>query len=147
MLKNCSQEDIARIAKLAKTARAARDRLLSGIPEGALGEPQPMRGPRDPASSIGLDPLPPDHPARRGLEQAITALSDEARSELQALVWIGRGDYGAGQWDEAVAAASQATRPPPQTLAASANLHEYIEKGLYAVAAVVPKVMPKDAAC
>lgn len=134
MLKSCTDDDARRIADLAKTARQARDRILSEVAEGKFGEPRPMRGQHDPASDIGLEPLPHDHPARVALEQAVASLSDEALWELQALAWIGRGDYGAGQWETAVSAASRSPDASAQALADIANLHEEITKGLYEIA-------------
>lgn len=133
-MKSCSYEDARRIADLAKTARQARDRILSEVAEDKFGEPEPARGQHDPTSRIGLDPLPQDHPARMALNQAIASLSDEARWELQALAWIGCGDYGVGQWENAVAAASTSAGATAEALADNADLHEQITKGLYEMA-------------
>ncbi len=136
MLKNCTYDDAKRIADLAKTARQARDRILSEVAEGKFGELMPMRGQHDPASNIGLDPLPPGHPARIALEQAIASLTDEARWELETLAGIGRGDCGAAQWEKAVSTASLSATTSAQTLADNADLHEQITKGLYEIAAI-----------
>ncbi len=139
MLKSFSYAEARRVADLARIARQTRDRILSEVAEQKLGEPQPMRGRHDPASTIGLDPLPPDHPARIALEKEIASLSDEARCELQALVWIGDGSYGPAQWENAVSAASRPASPSAQLLADSADLHEQITKGLYEIAEALPK--------
>lgn len=139
MLKNCTYDDAERIAGLAKAARQQRDRILTEVAEAKFGEPKPARGQHDPTSTIGLDPLPLDHPARRALERAIASLPDEARWELQALVWIGCGDYGAGQWNKAVDIASRSPNASVETLAANADLHEHITKGLYEIAAISSK--------
>jgi len=141
MLKSCTEDDARHIADLAKTARQARDRILSEVAEDKFGEPRPARGEHDPASGIGLQPLPPDHPARLALERALASFSDEARWELQALVWIGRGDYGAGQWENAVSTASTSAGASAQALADTADLHEQITKGLYEI-----RTSPKGAA-
>lgn len=133
MLKSFTNADARRIADLAKTARQARDRILSEVAEDKFGEPRPARGEHDPTSGIGLQPLPLDHPARIALEQAVASLPDEARWELQALVWIGSGDYGAEQWENAVSAASTSAGASTQALADIANLHEQIAKGLYEI--------------
>ena len=141
MLKSCTHDDARRIADLAKAARQVRDRILSEVAEGKFGEPRPARGQHDPVSGIGLEPLMPNHPARVALERAVASLSDQARWELQALIWIGRGDYGAAQWESAVAAASTSGGATAQALADIANLHEEITKGLYGIA-----TSPKGAA-
>ncbi|GIK48096.1 MAG: hypothetical protein BroJett013_07930 [Alphaproteobacteria bacterium] len=46
-----------------------------------------------------------DNPAQRELRAAIAGLNSDARAQLVALVWLGRGDYEAADWSEAVDAA------------------------------------------
>lgn len=43
-----------------------------------------------------------DNPAGRELHDAIASLNDEARVTLVALTWLGRGDYEASEWREAL---------------------------------------------
>lgn len=135
MLQSLSYDEAKQVAELAKTARGMRDWILTEIAEDKLGEPRPARGQHDPAGNIGLEPLPASHPARLALEQRIASLSDEARWELQALAWIGRGDYSAGQWDKAVSTASTSAEASVQMLTDNADLHDHITKGLYEIAA------------
>ena len=47
----------------------------------------------------------PDNPARMSLEKTINNLSDEQRNTLVALTWVGRGDYSAAEWKEALSVA------------------------------------------
>jgi len=48
-----------------------------------------------------------DNPVQRELSVAIRQLSEEAKASLVALAWVGRGDYGASEWSEALAAARE----------------------------------------
>jgi hypothetical protein len=132
MLEAITVQNVRQIADLAKEARIVRDRALLELPERELGEPNPQRGEHNAAAGLGFDPLPANHPARLALRNAVLALSDEARSELLALAWIGRGEYGAKDWPRAVpAAAALLASAGADLLAEEANLHEQLTKGLY----------------
>lgn len=48
-----------------------------------------------------------DNPVARELSDAIDALNTDAKAALVALTWLGRGDYDAEEWDEALAAARE----------------------------------------
>ncbi len=132
MLESITVKQVKQIADLANKARIASDRALVELPERDLDEPKLARGEHNPAATIGLDPLPADHPARVALRNAVAALSDEARVELLALIWVGRGEYGFKDWQRALAAAT-ATRPAADSaiLTEQADLHELLAKGLY----------------
>jgi len=132
MLQAITVQEVRQIADLAKEARSARDRALVELPERDLGEPNPQRGEHNPAAGIGFVPLPVDHPARIALRSAVAALSDEARSELLALAWIGRGEYAAKDWQRAAsAAATLLASAGAELLADEADLREQLTKGLY----------------
>ena len=139
MFENCTQDDVRRIAALAKDARRVADQLLSEVSEKKFAEPRPMRGERSRPDVISLGLLPPGHPARVALEAAIAALSNEGRWELRALSWIGQGDYGAADWSDAVAAASRSPTATVDALADEADLHEHLTKGFYEVLAPSPR--------
>lgn len=49
----------------------------------------------------------PDNPNRRELAGAIAALDEDAKAALVAMVWLGRDDYEAAEWSEALAAARE----------------------------------------
>lgn len=134
MLEKLTTSQAERIADLAEDARRARDESLSSFSERGLGEPEPARGEHNPAGAMGLDPLPPDHPARVALQNAFAGLRPEARWELQALVWVGRGDYGAKDWSEAVTAASTSANASIEALVDNPDLHNLVMKGLYDLA-------------
>ena len=49
----------------------------------------------------------PDNPTTQELRDAIDGLNIDEREELLALVWLGRGDYNAENWSEALQLARQ----------------------------------------
>jgi hypothetical protein len=51
-----------------------------------------------------------DNPAQSELAEAIDALDTDAKASLVALVWLGRGDYDAGEWADALASAHERAR-------------------------------------
>ena len=70
------------------------------------------------------------------LRELINDLNVDEAAELVALAWIGRGDYDAAEWDEAVTAARQ--RPNGKTskyLMGMPMLGDYLEEGLEAIGA------------
>jgi hypothetical protein len=131
MLERMAIEEVKRIAGLAKAAREARDLMLEKISDEALGQPAPARGEHNPMATLGLDPLPAEHPARRALNEAIDGLPPGARCELLALMWIGRNDYGIAEWDRAMADATTAFEVTAETLMEEADLSAFLLKGLY----------------
>ncbi len=131
MLESLTVGDVKRISELAKAARDVRDEILRPVREQDLGQLNPARGKHDPATALGLDPVPFDHPARKVLREALDALSTPARRELLALVWMGRGDYGAAQLDKAVADAGLITDLSVDRFTSEADLHELLMKSLY----------------
>jgi len=48
-----------------------------------------------------------DNPTGRELRAAIAGLDVDARTTLVALAWLGRGDYDAAEWRDALAAARE----------------------------------------
>lgn len=68
---------------------------------------------------------------RRGLVSFIDALDDDEKAELVALVWIGRGDYGAREWLVTVAEArSRRETETSAYLLGIPLLGDYLEDGL-----------------
>ncbi len=67
------------------------------------------------ADDRGVDVLEsgPDNPTGRELQGAIAGVNDDARRALVALAWLGRGDFGADEWSEALAAAAAAAHDGP----------------------------------
>lgn len=70
------------------------------------------------------------------LRALIEDLNVDEATELVALAWIGRGDYDASEWDEALAAArQQSARRTARYLMGMPMLGDYLEEGLEALGA------------
>jgi len=66
------------------------------------------------------------------LKQRIAALSDDARHELMALMWVGAGEFAAAQWDDALTRAlSESSAGDGDFLAENSQLHDFLMKGLF----------------
>jgi hypothetical protein len=71
-----------------------------------------------------------DNPVQRELNAAIRQLSADAKATLVALAWLGRGDYDASEWPEAVAAARERGEASAvRYLTGLPLLGDYIEDG------------------
>jgi len=76
----------------------------------------------------------PDNPTEQELRDAIDGLGIPERQELLALMWLGRGDYDAESWSEALQQARQ-TQSASETayLLGTPLLGDYIEGGVAAL--------------
>jgi hypothetical protein len=71
-----------------------------------------------------------DNPTRRELAAAIAGLDVDAQAALVALAWLGRGDYGAEDWEEALAAARERGEAATwRYLTGLPLLGDYLEEG------------------
>ena len=65
------------------------------------------------------------------VKEAIDDLNEDEQIELVALTWVGRGDFSAEQWDEAVTAARDARSDhTAEYLLGIPVLSDYLEEGL-----------------
>lgn len=74
--------------------------------------------------------------AEEELRELINDLNVDEAAELVALAWLGRGDYGASEWAEALAAARD--RPHRRTaryLLGLPQLADWLEEGLEVIGA------------
>ena len=70
-------------------------------------------------------------PVREELVAAIRGLDEDARAELVALAWLGRGTYDLDEWQEAVATArSEHKKRAAEYLLGLPLLGDYLEDGL-----------------
>lgn len=70
------------------------------------------------------------------LRELINDLNVDEAAELVAMVWIGRGDYEAAEWEEAVAEARQrGNRRTASYLLGLPTLAEWLETGLEQIGA------------
>jgi hypothetical protein len=100
--------------------------------------------PADPDAAEGSDPVDdderevlfdtPDNPTEQELRDAIDGLNVDEREELLALMWLGRGDYDAQGWPEALRQARD-TRSSSETeyLLGTPLLADYLEEGVEAL--------------
>lgn len=114
------------LEKLAYIAEKAReyDAEAPIDPEAAAGS-----NPADDAErQILLDT--PDNTTAEELRGAIDALNLDEREELLALMWLGRGDYDAAGWPEALRQARE-TRTASETdyLLGTPLFGDYLEEG------------------
>ncbi len=70
------------------------------------------------------------------LRELIADLNVDEAAELVALAWIGRGDYDASEWSDALAAARErADRRTAKYLLGMPQLADWLEEGLEALGA------------
>ena len=100
--------------------------------------------PVDPDAATGSDPADdderqilldtPDNPTAQALRDASDGLNIDEGEELLALLWLGRGDYDAQSWPEALRQARE-TRSSTETeyLVGTPLLGDYLEEGVEAL--------------
>ncbi len=75
-----------------------------------------------------------DNPTLKELVAAIRSLNEDERIELLALMWVGRGDFEAEEWGEALAtAAERHNGREAKYLVGTPLLGDYVEEGLTAL--------------
>jgi Protein of unknown function (DUF3775) len=76
----------------------------------------------------------PDNPTEQELRDAIDGLNIDEREELLALLWLGRGDYDAQSWLEALQQARETgTTTEADYLLGTPLLGDYLEEGVEAL--------------
>ena len=76
----------------------------------------------------------PDNPTAQELRDAIVSLNIDEREELLALVWLGRGDYDAQSWPEALQQARDSGNAhEARYLLGTPLLADYLEEGAAAL--------------
>jgi hypothetical protein len=96
------------------------------------GDSDPDEG-SNPVDDNNLDTLEDqaDDPVREELVGAIRGLDEDARAELIALAWLGRGTYDLDEWPEALATAkSEHRKRAAEYLLGLPLLGDYLEDGL-----------------
>ena len=103
-----------------------------------LDDPMPGSNPADDRELMILQDTP-DNPVRDELAGALGSLNDDQLTELLALLWVGRGDYGFETWNEAVRQARFAkNRRVVRYLIGTPMLGDLIEEGLAELGVYVP---------
>lgn len=68
------------------------------------------------------------------IKHTVNGLESDQQQELVALMWLGRGDYSAEEWDDAVKTARDSwTKRTSEYLAATPLVADYLEEGLSAL--------------
>ncbi|HSK38336.1 MAG TPA: DUF3775 domain-containing protein [Arenibaculum sp.] len=131
-MSSLSVDQVKRVAELSAHAVQVRDRLVNKIYDLDLGE-QPRERDRNPTDLDSLQILDSvDSAEYRALKDYIGSLSAEQREELETVMLIGRGDFSAGQWDDAMATARSVPDASDVTyVAEKVALRAYLMKGLY----------------
>jgi hypothetical protein len=96
------------------------------------GDSDPDEG-SNPVDDNNMDVLEDqaDDPVREELVGAIRGLDEDARAELIALAWLGRGTYDLDEWQEALATAkSEHRKRAAEYLLGLPLLGDYLEDGL-----------------
>ena len=89
-------------------------------------------GPDDDEREVLLDT--PDNPTEQELRDAIDGLGPPERQELLALTWLGRGDYDADSWPDALREAAQSTiANVTDYLVGTPLLGDFLEEGASAL--------------
>ena len=125
MLKQITVEKVGAIADLAREASAAHDRLLDKM--------RVMDQNDDKAEVVerlaGMEGVQDGRLDR--LREEIESLTPAQRSELLAVMLVGRGDFTAGEWDTALTEASGVGDTASAVrMADTVQLHPYLTKGL-----------------
>ncbi len=95
MLKELNRDQAQFVAVLAKAARMERDAFLVEVRESDLTETKPARGEHNPTADLGFVAVPEDASQLMMLRDAVDALTPAGRSELYALMRVGRGELAA----------------------------------------------------
>ena len=68
------------------------------------------------------------------IREAIEDLNEDEQVELVALTWVGRGDFSAAEWEDALAAAQERhTGPSSKYLLGMPLLGDLLEEGFTAL--------------
>ena len=73
----------------------------------------------------------PDDPVQQELREFLESLNEEEMVNMLALVWLGRGDFVAKEWDQALAEATRVRdAKAPDYLLGMPLVSDYLEEGL-----------------
>lgn len=95
-------------------------------------ETSPEQATEDEDSEAALLQATPDDMTEGALRAFIADLNEDERASLVALAWLGRGDYGAEEWEEArgLAAERAEGRDTADYLLAMDNLGDLLAEGV-----------------
>ncbi len=106
------------------------------------GEPSPDASPADEVLEEDMHYYA-DDPVAQEIKDMIDSLNDDQQTELVALTWIGRGDFTANEWGEAVRTARERhSNPTSDYLLGTPLLGDYLEEGLSQLGVTVEDLEP-----
>lgn len=109
------------------------------------GNTDPDAGPADERIERDMDYFDGD-PVAQEIKDAIDGLNQDHQAELVALTWLGRGDFTAEDWAEAVRMArDRRTNPTSEYLLGTPMLGDYLEEGLSLLGYTVEDLEPRGA--
>ena len=104
------------------------DAEVPAEPDAATGSDAPDDGEREVLLDI------PDNPSEQELRDALDSLGSPERQEVLALMWLGRGDFDAESWTEALREARENTiTSVTDYLVGTPLLGDYLEEGASAL--------------
>lgn len=127
---NIAPDKIRLIIEKARTISAA---INEDYDDGAEHEVELDENARDTHHHDGLAEEETEDQTERELRRILRELNVDEASELIALVWIGRGDYEAAEFAEAVSEAKQRNYRPFRYLTGMPMLGDWLEEGLEAI--------------
>jgi hypothetical protein len=131
VLSRIGVDQVKEIAQLSKEARDAQDKLLNKMRVVDRAEDGRELTGQALETLDSLDASLDNRPLTE-LKQRIAALSDGARHELTALMWVGAGEFAAAQWDDALTRAqAESDAGDVDFLAEKGQLHDFLTKGLF----------------
>ncbi|MEE8188555.1 MAG: DUF3775 domain-containing protein [Kiloniellales bacterium] len=94
------------------------------------GEPDPDNSPAEEVLEEAMHYYA-DDPVAQQIKDTIDGMNDDEQAELVALTWVGRGDFGAAEWAEAVRTARERrSNPTSEYLLGTPMLGDYLEEGM-----------------
>jgi len=137
MLTHLNVDQVRTVMRLSARAEAAGDRLVNRATQVDLADGGTLASARDEQVQANADLTEALRESEltgpvQTLDAMIARMSREACRELYAIALIGRGDYAARQWDDALAEAeSRSDDTQPRALADMESLSAFLAKGLY----------------
>ena len=116
-------------------ARAVSAAVNEDYEDGAEHEVELGDDARDTHHHDGLAEEETEDQTEKELRQIVRELNVDEAAELIALTWIGRGDYEAAEFADAVAEARQRNYGPARYLLGMPMLGDWLEEGLEAIGA------------
>lgn len=117
---------------LDKVCALIRQARRFDVKEDAVTDPDAGSNPTDDNQIDVLDPTT-DDATESEIRSFVSGLNVDERANLVALVWVGRGDYDAAEWDEAVRLAQEREiGSTADYLLGIPNLPDLLDEGLAA---------------